>query len=215
MLTCLLTARHRSIHNVRIERLWVDVTAKVGAKWAEFFTRLELRHGLDINNPNHIWLLHHIFLGDINTELAFFAETWNQHKIQLRRGPNRSPADMFGFDMYVRGIRGDQLPEEELDEEELEVYGVDWAGLQEDNLVTSQLGNNSVREGSSSWVGRVGPPSDLNEVAVHPPPELLEREYILQLHAHLASYMTTSDYDTLSRRWRQALSFALSCNSEF
>ncbi|EPQ50124.1 hypothetical protein GLOTRDRAFT_67157, partial [Gloeophyllum trabeum ATCC 11539] len=118
----------RSVHNVRIERLWVDVTAQVGAKWADFFISLELRHGLDINNINHIWLLHHLYLPRINAELTFFAESWNQHRIQIRNGPNRSPADMFGFDMYVHGVRGDQLPEENLNEEELEVYGVDWEG---------------------------------------------------------------------------------------
>jgi len=33
---------------------------------------------------------------------------------------------MFGFDMLVHGVRGDQLPDEDLTEEELEVYGVDW-----------------------------------------------------------------------------------------
>ena len=43
-----------SVCNVRIEWLWVDVTAQVGAYWAKFFIQLELQHGLDINNINHI-----------------------------------------------------------------------------------------------------------------------------------------------------------------
>ena len=46
---------------MRIERLWVDVTAQVGAFWADMFTTLELQHGLDINNIHHIWLLHFYF----------------------------------------------------------------------------------------------------------------------------------------------------------
>jgi hypothetical protein len=112
---------YRSVHNVRIERLWVDVTAQVGAFWADIFTELELRYGLDINNIHHIWLLHHLFLRLINQQLTFFAESWNQHRIQIRDGPNRSPADMFGFDMLVHGVRGDQLPDEDLTEEELEM----------------------------------------------------------------------------------------------
>ncbi|KAJ6463632.1 hypothetical protein C8R47DRAFT_992590 [Mycena vitilis] len=37
-----------SVHNVRIERLWVDITVQLGATWSERFTILELRHGLDI-----------------------------------------------------------------------------------------------------------------------------------------------------------------------
>ena len=72
-----------SVHNVRIEHLWVDVTAQVGATWANLFVMLELRHGLDINNSNHIWLLHFIFLPAINAELRFFAESWNEHQIQI------------------------------------------------------------------------------------------------------------------------------------
>ena len=64
----------RSVHNVRIERLWADITAQLGADWASLFTALELTHGLDINNINHIWLLHRLFLDTINSQLAFFAQ---------------------------------------------------------------------------------------------------------------------------------------------
>jgi len=159
----------RSVHNIRIERLWVDVTAQVGAFWADLFAELELRHGLDINNAHHIWLLHHLFLPVINRQLEFFTEAWNQHRIQIRNGPNRSPADMFGFDMLVHGVRGDRLPEGELNEEELEVYGVDWEALHDDQFLRSQRDNNPQTEGWSSWAGRTGPPQDLNEVSVEPP----------------------------------------------
>lgn len=102
----------RSIHNVRIERLWVDVTAQVGATWSDHFTILELHHGLDINNVNHIWLLHYLFLPTINDQLTFFMGAWNEHRIQIRNGPNRSPADLFGFDMLVHGARGHALVDE-------------------------------------------------------------------------------------------------------
>ncbi|KIO19209.1 hypothetical protein M407DRAFT_48023, partial [Tulasnella calospora MUT 4182] len=71
----------RSVHNVRIERLWVDLTVALGAKWAEFFELLEVQSGLDINNINHIWLLHYLFLADINEEVSFFVRTWNHHSI--------------------------------------------------------------------------------------------------------------------------------------
>ena len=77
----------RSVHNVRIEQLWVDVTAQVGAYWAEFFIQLELQHGLDVNNINHIWLLQYLFLQVINNQLMFWASSWNQHKQQVQGGP--------------------------------------------------------------------------------------------------------------------------------
>jgi hypothetical protein len=96
------------------------------------FTKLELRHGLNINNAHHVWLLHHLFLPVINHQLECFTALWNQHQIQILNGPNCSPADMFGFDMLVHGVREDQLLEEELNEAELEVYRVDWKALQDE-----------------------------------------------------------------------------------
>jgi len=73
------------------------------------------------------------------------------------------PADLFGFDMMVHGVRGDRLPRS------------DWRGARGLwgwlgrtawwTLLQSQRANNSDREGWSSWVGRVGPPENLNEVS--------------------------------------------------
>ncbi|KAF8886368.1 hypothetical protein BD779DRAFT_1611784 [Infundibulicybe gibba] len=155
----------RSVHNVRIERLWVDVTAQVGDTWARHFEALELYHGLDCNNSHHIWLLQYLFLPTVNSALSFFAHAWNQHKIQMRNGPNRSPTDMFGFDMLVHGVRGDQLPDEPaMSTEELEVYGVDWEGLYDSAVLHAHQANNIQQEGATSWVGRIGPPEHLNEL---------------------------------------------------
>ena len=70
--------------------------------------------------------------------------------------------------MFVHGMRGDQLPEEELSKE-LEVYGVDWKALHDEQLLRSQTANNSQGEGWTSWVGQTGPLQHLNEVSVEPP----------------------------------------------
>nr|VWO96179.1 Uncharacterized protein [Ganoderma boninense] len=158
-----------SVHNVRIERLWVDVTAQVGAKWADFFTILELHHGLDINNAHHIWLLHHLFLDYINSDLAFFIRAWNEHKIAIRNGPSRSPADMYGFDMIIHGVRGDTPTDTITSNEELEVYGLDWEALQDDTVRASHAANNPLSEGWTSWLGHTGPPEHLNEVNLESP----------------------------------------------
>ena len=160
------------MHNIRIERLWVDITAQVGASWAEAFTNLEMNFGLDINNTHHIWLLHHLFLQSLNDQLSFFAESWNQHRMQIRDGPNRSPADMFGFDMLVHGLRGDRLipeTEENMTDEELEVYGVDWEALQNGRILESVRQNEQSDTDTTSWIGRTGPPNNLNEVPLFPP----------------------------------------------
>jgi hypothetical protein len=200
----------RSVHNVRIERLWVDVTAQVGAFWSDMFTELELHYGLDINNIHHIWLLQHLFLPLINGQLSFFAESWNQHRIQIRHGPNRSPADLFGFDMIVHGVRGGQLPLDDIamTQEELEVYGVDWEGLHDERLLQAQRANNAAHEGWSSWVGRVGPPDNLNEVAVSPPSGPLSPQEIEALNLALNPWSQSPDDQDIIALWINGLGYA-------
>jgi hypothetical protein len=158
----------RSVHNVRIERLWGDVTAQIGSSWADAFTDLELHHGLDINNQNHIWLLHTLFLPILNSQLELFSQGWNSHKIQIREGPNRSPEDMFGFDMITNGIRGDFI-RDSLSDEELEIYGIDWAAYHDEQVLRS-VRENATSAPASSWIGRTGPPPNLKEVPVYSPP---------------------------------------------
>ncbi|KAJ7714981.1 hypothetical protein B0H16DRAFT_1340317, partial [Mycena metata] len=138
----------------------------------------------------------------------FFAQSWNQHRIQIRGGPNRSPADMFVFNTLVHGVRGNQLPAEEeiMDEEELEVYGINWAGLRNDTLLESQQANNPTSEGATSWVGRVGPPplSDLSNVVVEPPPGLLQEGEEVDLYNAVGS---AQDEDCIAV-WTHALAHA-------
>nr|GAT43777.1 predicted protein [Mycena chlorophos] len=199
----------RSVHNVRIERLWVDVTAQVGETWHQAFQLLEIRHGLDINNLNHIWLLQFLFLATINAQLAFFAQTWNQHRIQIRRGPNRSPTDMFVFDMFVNGVRGDQLPleEEGLSEEELEAFGIDWQEFRDEAILNSQHLNNSGLEGASSWIGRQGPPDDLSHVIVEPPADTLTHDEAAALYEHFSPLIGLAGDDNIIALWTQALAY--------
>jgi hypothetical protein len=158
---------HRSVHNVRIERLWGDVTAQIGSSWADAFTDLELHHGLNINNENHIWLLHILFLPILNSQLGLFTQGWNCHRIQIRGGPNRSPEDMFGFDMITNGIRGDFI-NDSLSDEELEIYGIDWAAYRDEQVLRS-VRENATSEPASSWIGQAGPPPNLNEVPLNSP----------------------------------------------
>ncbi|KAJ7245205.1 hypothetical protein C8J57DRAFT_1438317 [Mycena rebaudengoi] len=57
-----------STRNTRIERLWVEVGTQFARRWRGFFTRLERMHGLDHDNPHHLWLLHYLFLDAINLD---------------------------------------------------------------------------------------------------------------------------------------------------
>jgi hypothetical protein len=179
-------------------------------------TAVYQRHGLDINNIHHIWLLRHLFPPRINQQLAFFAELWNQHHIQIRNGPNHSPADMFGFDMLVHGICGDQLPENCLTEDELEVYSVDWEGLHDEQLLHSQRANNAAAEGWNSWVGQIGPPENLNTVRVDPPVGSLQLHEVEMLDEILQPWAQSSLEDAeIIYLWTQALAYLQTYNNIF
>lgn len=94
----------RSVHNVRIERLWRDYYVGFAQPWYLFFHDLELQAGLNPENPNHLWLLHHVFLSTMNNEAERWLETWNSHP--LRSEGSRSPKDIFFFGLVEHGPRG-------------------------------------------------------------------------------------------------------------
>ncbi|CAA7258605.1 unnamed protein product [Cyclocybe aegerita] len=192
------------------------MTAQIGATWANLFMTLELRHGLDINNGSHIWLLQHIFLPLINFDLLLFAEGWNEHRIQIRDGPNRSPNDLFGFDMLVHGVRGDPL-NEMMSPEELEVYGIDWEGLRDERLLESQQLNNGIEEGATSWIGQSGPPDHLNEVRVDSPNNPFTEETVAWLEDLIAPWRNGvgADDESHIELWAHALASAQSISNVF
>ena len=202
-----ITYCFRSVHNVRIEHLWVDVSHYCSQIWHDLFTTLELRHGLDVSNVHHIWLLQHLFLGPINEQLTFWAESWNQHRISQSNRASRSPEDMFGFDMLVNGFRGNSLEHFSMTDEELEVFGVDWEGLQDEVLLQS-LRRNYNHEGSSSWLGRRGPPPDLNEVVVDPPSGPLTPQQIATLDEQVQGFVRQPQEAEVALLWINALASA-------
>lgn len=158
---------------------------------------------MQINNPNHVWLLQHLFLPTINSQLEFWASSWNLHPLTIRSGPNRRPEDLFGFDMLVHGLRGDSL-EQHLTDEELELFGVDWDAYQED-AVLRQLRNNYKNEGTSSWLRNRGPPPDLHEVRVTAPSAVLSQEQVDFLDVAVEGIRRSSTTNDVYTLWTQAL----------
>jgi hypothetical protein len=81
-----------STHNSRIERLWVEVGTQFARQWRAFFLRLEKYHHLDRKNPQHLWLIHAIFLEAINQDCEQFRQNWNSHPLSRKgHGGNQSP----------------------------------------------------------------------------------------------------------------------------
>ena len=80
-----------STKNTRIERLWVEVGSQFARQWRAFFTRLERLHGLDVGDARHLWLLHILFLDDLNHDCQEFVREWNHHPIS-GRAQNQTPS---------------------------------------------------------------------------------------------------------------------------
>ncbi|KAI6139131.1 hypothetical protein BKA82DRAFT_3988947, partial [Pisolithus tinctorius] len=97
----------RSTRNTRIERLWVEVGTQFARRWRAFFTRLENHHMLDYQNPNHLWLLHSLFLDTVNADCLDFRREWNCHPISGPDTNNKSPNDLRFLGQTQFGVYGD------------------------------------------------------------------------------------------------------------
>ncbi|THU85912.1 hypothetical protein K435DRAFT_822287 [Dendrothele bispora CBS 962.96] len=174
---------------------------QVGHAWRDLFIDLGLHHGFNMNNDNHHWLLQYLFLPLLNEQLDFWAQSWNNYKIRIQNGPNCSPIDMFGFDMLVQGFCGTDL---DLTEAEMEVYGVDWEAIHDENLMHSQERNNPIQEQTSSWTGQRGPPQDLNYVRVHPPEGIMTPQQMNILDKTVLQWRGMTVHE-LMNTWRYGL----------
>ena len=72
----------RSVHNVRIERLWREMNRVVIAFYKDIFHFLEDSCLLDSNSELDLFALHYIYQPRINASLDQFVEQWNFHGIR-------------------------------------------------------------------------------------------------------------------------------------
>ena len=79
--------------------MWVEVGQHFAYQWRGFFLQLERRHQLDRYNPHHLWLLHHLFLHEVNDDCAYFCAEWNAHPLS-GEGHNQSP-NVSGHLYYI------------------------------------------------------------------------------------------------------------------
>jgi len=171
---------------------------------------LEANEGLDVNNPSHIWLLHYLFLGHINSDAVAWAETWNNHKLQIRGERQQSPQEMFFFSMYKDGPRGFSGPRQHREVDGLEggdiaLYGIDWEDVDDEELMMHHHEHNPLQLNNPFNIG----PSVLSEVECTPPDCPLSAESSLQLYWHLFRVVDLSSRSMLVRRtmWIEALHF--------
>ncbi|KAJ7254470.1 hypothetical protein C8J57DRAFT_1076161, partial [Mycena rebaudengoi] len=132
-----------STRNTRIERLWVEVGTQFARRWRGFFTRLERMHGLDHDNPHHLWLLHYLFLDAINLDCQEFQAEWNCHPLGETRNKGLAPTDIRFISETEHGVEEDQPGVHPSVLEEF--YGVEedhddeWEGV--DDLIADEQAN--------------------------------------------------------------------------
>uniref|UniRef100_A0A7M5TZP3 Integrase catalytic domain-containing protein n=1 Tax=Clytia hemisphaerica TaxID=252671 RepID=A0A7M5TZP3_9CNID len=83
----------RSVHNQRIERLWVDVKGYVASLFIDLFRAMETDGLLDIDDELHLFCLHFVFIPRINRLLNEFSSSWNNHP--LRTEKNMTPNQLW------------------------------------------------------------------------------------------------------------------------
>ncbi|EPS93999.1 hypothetical protein FOMPIDRAFT_1135071 [Fomitopsis schrenkii] len=201
----------RSVHNIRIERLWVDFTSGLGSKWKAFFQELEMSYGLDADNPSHIWLLHHLFLTILNQEIHMWQGAWNCHRISLPEGRRSSPAKLRDMSMLQHGIRGFQVVHDQLSPADITEYGVDWDAIGNgDNHYLRHHNVHNTNDAFSNNPFLTHQPEQYSVVDVHEPNCPLTAEQIVYLDQRVSTIPFAYEVDTYRTIWVTA--FAICTN---
>ena len=90
----------KSIHNVRIERLWRDLYNGCICYFYQLFVLLEEASCLDPDNPIDIFSLHYAYIPWVQHQLDIFQKVWSQHK--LRTAKHKSPLQLWITGMLTR-----------------------------------------------------------------------------------------------------------------
>lgn len=115
-----------SVHNTRIERLWREVVHCILYIFKDIFLHMEQVGILTRNNDIDLFALHYVYTPRINSALAQFIETFNNHGLSTEHSHSPHQLWVSGILQHhssnysgVRGIMDDSLPDD------LVMYGDD------------------------------------------------------------------------------------------
>lgn len=115
----------QSVHNQRIERLWVDVYNNVLEHIRNVFFFLEENDLLDRDDEIDLLALQFVFLPRINAALQAFVSSWNNHPLRTER--NQTPLQKW-IDGFYAVFREDSNTVQDLldvTHVEMNAYGID------------------------------------------------------------------------------------------
>ena len=114
-----------SVHNQRIERLWLDVKRLIVCRFKSIFCSMEENDLLDPLNDLHLYVLHLIFVPSINNALRELLQDWNNHHLSSEH--NFSP-----YQLWRLGLNSYQISNSEefneLSKNGWESFGIDYEG---------------------------------------------------------------------------------------
>ena len=83
----------KSVHNQRIERLWLEVKKNIVSYYRNIFYYLEQCNLLNPDSECDLFILHYVFLPRISRSLIELVNVWNNHP--LSTAGNRSPLQLW------------------------------------------------------------------------------------------------------------------------
>lgn len=89
----------KSVHNQRVERLWVDVYVCCVYTFYCLFTFLESEGYLDIDSDIHMFCLDYVFTPRINECLEQFSNGWDNHPIE-------GTSNLTPNQLWIKGLFG-------------------------------------------------------------------------------------------------------------
>lgn len=94
----------RSLHNIRIERLWRDIRKDTLESYRQIFAYLTDNELLDMKNEVHRSCLFLVFQPRIQASLDRTRDGWNHHKIRTER--NKTPVAIYELSREMALARG-------------------------------------------------------------------------------------------------------------